>query len=464
MSELKTTHGAVYLEGSVFRHVAVLTALGSFGLMAIFSVELVNLLYISMLDDPVLTAAMGYAGAVLFVLVSVGIGFSIGVTALSAQRIGAGNRAGARRVASSGMIVSFLSTAVVTAALALAVDPCLTALGATGRELEVTRHFLLIAMLGMPLLALSMAMGGALMAFGAPRMALWVNLSGAVATAILDPIFIFALDLGVTGAAVVTVLIRFVAIGVAWYGLVARLGALARPTLPTLIADLRPLITISLPAILTNLATPVANMLVTAYVARFGTDAVAAFSILGRIYPLCFAGIFALTGSVGAIFGQNVGARRFDRVRKTLSDSMVFTAVYIVIVWGLLYLGTGAISWAFQANDVVAEMIAFYTLWTAPTFIFTGALFVANAAFNNLGFASYSTAFNWGRATIGTLPFCWIGVWQESANAVLLWWNIGAVLFGLPALWIARRCIERLAAGKGDGGLRGATAGAMHGA
>ena len=437
---------AAYVEGSVFRHVVALTALGSLGLMAIFTVDLVNLLYISLLGDDVLTAAMGYAGAVLFVIVSVGIGFSIGVTALTARRIGAGDRASARRVATSGLIISFAATTALTLALAAVLDPCLELLGAEGREFEVTRYFLWITMFGMPLLALSMAMGGVLMAFGAPRMTLWINLAGAAATAILDPIFIFVLDLGVTGAAIVTVLIRFVGLAVGWYGLVPRLNALARPTIEGVRGDLSPLFAIAFPAILTNLATPISNMLVTAYVARFGTEAVAGWSIIGRIYPLCFAGIFALTGSVGAIFGQNVGARRFDRVRKTLADSALFTAIYVVVIWLLLLVGTDAINWAFQATGRVAEMIAFYCLWAAPTFIFTGALFVANAAFNNLGFASYSTVFNWGRATLGTLPFCWLGIWQGSADAVILWWSIGAALFGVPALWLARRSIDRLAA------------------
>lgn len=446
MTHASAPADAAYVEGSVFRHVVALTALGSLGLMAIFSVDLVNLLYISLLDDEALTAAMSYAGAVLFVIVSVGIGFSIGVTAHTARRIGAGDRAAARRVATSGLIISFVSTAIVTIALAAVLDPCLALLGAAGREFEVTRHFLWIAMLGMPPLALSMAMGGVLMAFGAPRMTLWINLAGAGATAILDPIFIFALDLGVTGAAIVTVLIRFVALAVGWYGLVPRLSALAWPTFDGVRRDVGPLFSIAFPAILTNLATPASNMLVTAYVARFGTDAVAGWSIIGRIYPLCFAGIFALTGSVGAIFGQNVGARRFDRVRKTLRDSALFTAVYVLVIWLLLFLGTDAINWAFHATGRTAEMIAFYCLWAAPTFIFTGALFVANAAFNNLGFASYSTVFNWGRATLGTLPFCWLGIWYDSADAVILWWSIGAALFGLPALWLARRSIDRLAA------------------
>ena len=66
----------------------------------------------------------------------------------------------------------------------------------------------------------------------------------------------------------------------------------------------------------------------------------------------------------------------------------------------------------FGATGETAEIVLFFCMISGPMWLFVGALFVANAAFNNLGFASHSTIFNWGRATIGTLPFCWLGVWQ----------------------------------------------------
>ena len=67
---------------------------------------------------------------------------------------------------------------------------------------------------------------------------------------------------------------------------------------------------IAFPAMLTQLATPFANAYITHEVAPFGDEAVAASAIIGRLVPVAFGIIFALSGSVGPIIGQNFGARR----------------------------------------------------------------------------------------------------------------------------------------------------------
>ena len=66
-----------------------------------------------------------------------------------------------------------------------------------------------------------------------------------------------------------------------------------------------------------------------------------------------------------------------------------------------------------------------------------GRLFVANAAFNNLGFPTWSTVFNWGRATVGTVPFVWIGATQFGADGVIAGQALGAVVFGIGAVIVA---------------------------
>ena len=65
---------------------------------------------------------------------------------------------------------------------------------------------------------------------------------------------------------------------------------------------------IGLPAILANLATPVAAVYVTRIISDFGEAAVAATAIVDRVVPVLFGVIFALTGSIGPIIGQNLGA------------------------------------------------------------------------------------------------------------------------------------------------------------
>lgn len=451
---------AAFVEGSVMRHVVVMTATGSIGLMAIFVVDVVNLFYISRLGRPELAAAVGYAGTLLFFLLSVGIGLTIGVTATVSRSLGAGDRETARRQASSGLVWTAIGLGLSTAAVMPFQDRILALMGAEGDARTVADGFLAIVMPANVLLGVGMALSGVLRAAGDARRSMYVTLAGAVATALLDPIFIFALGLGVTGAAIVSALSRVVMTLVGLHGAVVVHRLVARPTPRALAVDARPLFAIAVPAVLTNMATPVGNAYVTAAVARFGVDAVAAWAVIGRLFPLVFGGIFALSGSVGAIFGQNLGARRFDRVRRTLADSLLFTLVYVAGVCALLALGSNAVASAFRASEEARSLIVFFCLYVAPTFVFTGALFVANAAFNNLGAPTLSTAFNWARSTIGVIPFCWLGARLAGAEGVLFGWGAGASLFGVAAVAAAFRLIDRMAGAAPAPAPRPAEAGA----
>ncbi|MEO0910029.1 MAG: MATE family efflux transporter, partial [Pseudomonadota bacterium] len=95
-------------------------------------------------------------------------------------------------------------------------------------------------------------------------------------------------------------------------------------------------------------------------------------------------------------------------------------------------------------------------LFVAGSFIFNGALFVANAAFNNLGFPIYSTVFNWGRATLGIVPFVWVGK-SWGPEGVLAGWGAGGVIFGIISVLVCFRALkrlpERVAAEEAAGGM-----------
>ena len=90
---------------------------------------------------------------------------------------------------------------------------------------------------------------------------------------------------------------------------------------------------------------------------------------------------------------------------------------------------------AFQARGEARELIVFFCTFVAGSFVFNGAVFVANAAFNNLGFALYSTALNWGRATRGVVPVIWLGGHYYGIKGVLAGYGLGVVLFGVVGVW-----------------------------
>jgi Na+-driven multidrug efflux pump len=201
---------------------------------------------------------------------------------------------------------------------------------------------------------------------------------------------------------------------------------------------------IAFPAILTNLATPVANAYALRIFADFGAPAIAAFTIVDRVTPVAYGVLFALSGSVGPIMGQNLGAQLFGRVRGVLNDSFICSGVYVAFVWVLLWQINPLIIAIFNATGETAQLVAFFCTAGGALWLFLGAIFVANAAFNNLGFPVLSTAFNWGRATLGTMPFVTFGAAHYGVEGGYTGMIIGAALFGTLAVGTAYVVTGRL--------------------
>ena len=88
----------------------------------------------------------------------------------------------------------------------------------------------------------------------------------------------------------------------------------------------------------------------------------------------------------------------------------------------------------------------FFCRALAPLFVFLGALFVSNATFNTLGRPHYSSFLNWGRATLGTMPFVTAGAYLAGAPGVLAGSMLGGLVFGTLAVWLAYRWIDKLEA------------------
>jgi Na+-driven multidrug efflux pump len=261
---------------------------------------------------------------------------------------------------------------------------------------------------------------------------------------VLDPIFIFALGWGLEGAAWASVLARMVVLAVAWHAIYVVHRLPGRISRQQFFADLRPLLKIAAPAVLTNLATPIGGSFVLRTMSQFGDSAVAGAAIMGRITPVAFCAIFALSSAVGPIVGQNAGAGLYGRVRSTLRDAMIFNVAYVLLVWLLLWLLGDAIVAAFSASDQAAELIRFYCNFLVATFIFNGALFVANASFNNLHHPHWATGFNFGRALLGTIPFVYLGAHWYGARGVLAGEALGALIFGALAVVAAFYLVRRL--------------------
>ena len=435
---------AVFTTGSTMRHVTVMTFTGAIGLTALFVVDLLSLLYISWLGNVTVTAGVGFATTVFFFSTSANIGMMIAVSAVVSRALGARDRAQARRLSASSCLWMSVFAALASLLLLAVMDPLLVWLGAEGEARAVAHRFLMISMPSNVLMGLGLSFSAVLRAVGDARRAMYVTLGGGLATAVIDPLLIFGAGLGADGAAWAVVLSRLVFCLIGFHGCVRVHDLIARPSLRRALEDFRPIAGIAGPAVLTNIAAPVANGFLTAVISPFGEAAVAANAIILRLTPVAFCVVFSLTGAVGPIIAQNMRARQYDRVKRTLTDGLIFPLVAVCTACAILALSRNGLVLMFKAEGETAELLRFFCTVIAGSWIFHGALFVANSAFNNLGAPLYATAFNWGKATIGTIPFALLGARWGGAEGVMVGQGLGAIIFGVWGIYAAYATVAKV--------------------
>lgn len=173
------------------RHVAVMTVTGSIGLTFLFLVDFASLFYVSLLGRDVLTAGVGFAGAVQFFTVSVCIGLSIAAMALVSRAIGARETGRARQNATSALMISISIMVVIAFITLLLRYQILALIGAKGEAAQVAADFLMISLPSLPFVGTGMVTASILRAEGDARAAMMVTVTGGAAAMVLDPLLIF---------------------------------------------------------------------------------------------------------------------------------------------------------------------------------------------------------------------------------------------------------------------------------
>ncbi|WP_420567488.1 MATE family efflux transporter [Thalassovita sp.] len=438
---------ARFLTGGLTGHIVSMSLTSAVGLLALFVVDMVDMIFISMLGVAELAAAVGFAGSILFMTTSVSIGFSIAAGALVARALGEGHPDRAREVLTHVMALGFVFALGFAAVIYLNL-PGLTALvGATGPTQALSISYLRILIPTMPILMLGMIASAALRSHGAANLSMMVTIIGGVVNAVLDPIFIFVLDLGLDGAAWASVAARLSIAGSALWFITSRYGGLAGRSVTAVLKDTRTIAALAIPAMLANIATPIGSAYVTRAASAFGEEAVAGMAVVGRLTPIAFALIFAMSGAIGPIIGQNFGAGQHKRVREAFRRAIGLCVAYVVPVVALLFLLRAPIADLFSAQGTSRDLIYLFCGPLSLAWVFNGIIFIANASYNNLGHPFYSTWINWGRNTLGMVPFVAIGALLWGAEGVLIGQMAGGALMALIALWLAKRVMDQAETG-----------------
>ena len=436
---------AKFVTGGLTKHIITMSLTSAVGFVALFVVDLVDMLFISMLGIDELAAAIGFAGTILFMTTSISIGMAIAGGSMVAKSLGQNKPQLATELLTHVLMVGVIFAVIFASVIYVNLHGLTALIGATGNTQELAVSYLKILIPSMPILLVGIVASAALRSHGAARLSMVVILVAGVVNAILDPIFIFTLDMGLEGAAWASVVSRIsMAMVAVWY-LVSRYEGFSGLSFVAIRRDLKPIAAIAIPAMLANIAAPIGGAYVIKVAAEFGESAVAGMAIIGRITPVAFALIFAMSGAIGPIIGQNFGAGKHHRVKQAFNSSMVLIVLYVIPVVVLLYLSRGAIANVFDAQGLTRDLIFLFCGPLSLAWIFNGVIFIGNAAYNNLGHPFYSTWINWGRNTLGIIPFVYVGAQYWGAQGVLIGQMVGGIFVAIVSFFLARKLMKKAA-------------------
>lgn len=399
----------------------------AFGIIAVMSIGLVDAWFLGQVGTAEL-AAISFSFPVTFAISSVAIGLGAGTSSVVARAIGTGDQHRVKRLATDSLALAVLVVIVLSVLGWLTSRRLFAAMGAEGEVLDLVVAYMDIWYFGMPFLVVPMVAGSLLRAIGDARIPSLTMVLSAVVNIILDPILIFGLGpiagMGMEGAAWATLIARAFSMALALSVLIfrERLIVLERAAWDEIRSSWRQVVSVGLPASLANMINPLALTVITAILARYNSETVAAFGVAGRIEALAAIPMLALSASIGPITGQNHGAGLPHRIHTAMVDSFLFCLLWSAGMALVFWLSGAWFGGLFSDDPVVIAGIASYLHIVPITLGGYGIVIVAAAAYNALGLGLHAMGFYLVRSVLLYVPLAWLAS---------IWFDVGGVFVAL---------------------------------
>ena len=256
--------------------------------------------------------------------------FGIGGASVISRALGEKNHEKARRAAGNVMAFSIAFGLAMTLLGYFFIDQLLILLGASEAIIPYAREYLSIILLGSAFFSFGMAMSHVIRAEGKPKIAMAAMLISAVLNIILDPIFIFTLNMGIRGAALATVLSQAItSIYILFYFISGK--SLLRISLASLLPEwtiLKGTVSVGLSAFSRQVAGSLLAVVLNNSLVFYGGDiAVAVYGVINRLLMVFIMPMFGVNQGFLPIVGYNYGAKKMRRARESVKLASAVTTL-----------------------------------------------------------------------------------------------------------------------------------------
>ena len=307
------------------------------GIQTLYSI--VDMIFIGMLSGEAI-AAVAFNFPIFFFVMGISFGLGSGVTASIARFIGSDDKVNADNAAEHAIVMAFVISALLTSLGLLYGKQILVKIGCTPEVLPQAWEYLKVSCYGLSFGVFSGFFRSILAGEGDMKFPMILAGIGTVLNIILDPIFIFTLNFGVSGAAWATTISQMIIFIIFIYMLFFKDHAYVQFKL----RDFNPsyfilvdIIKVGLPASMSMIVMAIGQLLFNIMLATFSTDAVAAYQIAGRIDMVVFLPIFGIASALTTMVGMFFGANEIDKIRFItrygISSSFIITSVGSIILY-----------------------------------------------------------------------------------------------------------------------------------
>ena len=283
------------------------------------------------------TSATGAVGIVFSVMALIqAIGFMLGAGSgnIVSRRLGKQDEEGANQVASTGFFMALALGALLMIFGLLFLNPFMRLLGATKTILPYARDYAKYILFGAPVMCASFVLNNLLRGQGRATLAMIGIAFGGILNIILDPLLIFTFEMGISGAAIATLISQVISFLILLYFFLAGKSAvrLSIRKISYKAHVYKRIMTNGFPSLCRQGLASLAAIALNINAGLHGDAAVAAMSIVSRIFMLIVSVMIGFGQGFMPVVGFNYGAKKYDRVREAFWFSVKTGLVFMAIL------------------------------------------------------------------------------------------------------------------------------------
>ena len=332
------------------------------------------------------TAAVGIVFPVMTIMQACGFFFGQGSGTFISRALGAKDKYRAEVMASTGFLYSILFGLLITILGLIFLKPLSIALGSTPTILPDTEAFLRIILLGAPFVTGTMTLNNQIRFQGNAFYGMLGILSGAVLNVVTVPIFAFGLDMGVTGAALGTLVGQIVGFFVLL--VMTRHGGNIRMVSSRISFGWKPVKEImkgGTPSLTRQALASITTLMLNVAAGQYGDAAIAGMSIVTRVSFVVFSIIIGLGQGFQPLCGFNYGAGLFNRVRKGYRFCVKAGLLFVVPVSVICFIFSETIIDILRHDPMVVEVGSAAFRWQILTYPLAVVITMSNMMFQTSG-------------------------------------------------------------------------------